>query len=154
MFRSQLSDTVASAEHDYVRHVWERSRHRWVQGLSTDGFKFGPFDYIGAALALLESMQRLGFDPDHAIPVDDNGDILNGAHRIACALALGKNVIIGRSGKNAWAPPWDGKWFLDSDFTREYVTGLRTDMAGLINGGGDTDSRRHAGAGEPPRKTA
>jgi hypothetical protein len=155
MFRSQHSEMPASAaaEHDYVKHIWERSRHRWVQGLPTDGSKFGPFDYIGAALSLLDSMKRHGFDPDYAIPVDQNGDILNGAHRIACALSLGKNVILTKVDNKAWAPPWGSDWFLANGFALDYVNGLMREMMGLVDGGA-ADSRGHAGCGGASRQTA
>jgi hypothetical protein len=155
MFRSLVCEGYPQepAQHDYVEHIWKRSGTRMMQGLATDGHKMGLIDYVASAVELAESLKTRNFWPEYAIPVDSHGEILNGAHRVACALALGKNVIIGRAEKDAWAPPWDGQWFVDNGFGSLFAAIARAEMGELINGR-TADSGGHAGCGEHPRKTA
>ena len=43
---------------------------------------------------LIKSIQKKGFDPAYAIPVDENYDILDGSHRLAIALALNIPIYV------------------------------------------------------------
>jgi hypothetical protein len=153
MFLSLNSEHPEPAQRDYVNHIWARCGARMTLGLPTDGNKFSLFDYIAYAIDLYESMKARGFDPSHPIPVDEEGDILGGAHRIACALALGKNVIVARSKNRAWAPEWGTHWFLREGFDPDWVNFQLNEMRSLIDGG-TADSRRHEGCGSAPREAS
>lgn len=76
-------------------------------------------------------MATEGFDYHYPIPVDDRGDILGGAHRTACALALGLDVRCELSPSRAWAPAWDAAWFRQHGAPEDYVEGLIKDMEAL-----------------------
>jgi hypothetical protein len=76
-------------------------------------------------------MATVGFDYNWAIPVDENGDILGGAHRTACALALGITVRCERMAERAWAPAWDAAWFRQHGMPDDYVEGLIKDYEAL-----------------------
>lgn len=81
-------------------------------GLTTDAVKRNVADYRLAATDLLQNMLE-GFDPRHPIPIDPDGELLNGSHRLACAIALGiKGVPVELHSRRAWAPPWNAAWFL------------------------------------------
>src|SRR3990167_6637352 len=90
-------------------YLWHIARRR-ASGF-VDSTKHGLEVFMPQACRLLASMAEDGFDPVYPIPVDANNDILGGAHRTACALALGINVLIGRRDTAAWAPAWDAAWF-------------------------------------------
>lgn len=84
--------------------------------------------YLPQARALLGSMVEKGFDPVYAIPVDPDGEILGGAHRLACALALQlDSVPIVRRPQKAWAPPWGEDWFKANGMSAEDFVRLRQD---------------------------
>jgi len=81
-------------------------------GLKTDVNKANIDDYLASAVWLFQSMEKWGFDPDHAVPIDPDGELLNGSHRVACALALGiKEIPVDRQERRVWAPSWDAAWF-------------------------------------------
>lgn len=68
--------------------------------------------YIQTAHGLLVSMKANGFVPRFAIPIDPNGELLGGAHRVACALALElAEIPVENHTRYAWAPEWGDAWF-------------------------------------------
>lgn len=108
----------------YDWHIWERSGHRMKAGLTTDVSKRNVADYRFCAADLLRSMDR-GFDPRHPIPTDPIGELLNGSHRLACAIALGINgVPVIRHSTPVWAPDWDAAWFLAHRMAADEVAKL------------------------------
>jgi hypothetical protein len=81
-------------------------------GLPTDAWKQNVDDYLASAVWLFQSMQKWGFDPEHAVPTDPDGELLNGSHRVACALALGiEEIPVIHEARRVWAPAWDAAWF-------------------------------------------
>lgn len=76
-------------------------------------------------------MGRDGFNPEHPVPVDENDDILGGAHRVACALALQIRVHCVRSDKLAWAPEWGSAWFKQMGMPPHKVEELLKDRGAL-----------------------
>ena len=67
------------------------------EGFSEDNLKFSLDDYIQSFRTLFESIKLRGFDPKYgSIPSTELG-ITNGAHRLASALVLAKNVVRKRS---------------------------------------------------------
>lgn len=155
LFRSLGSERPdAQAEHDYIEHIWRRSSARMLLGLPTDAEKYSLFDYIDSAVALHQSMKLSGFFNSHPIPLDLDGELLNGSHRVACALALGHNVRVVPSPKSAWAPPWDVPWFLQNGFSLDFVAGLTKDWWGLIDDGRKPVSDGSEGRRDAARSTA
>lgn len=70
--------------------------------------KSGTDQYVTDCRNLLISMATKGYDPAYAIPIDPDGELLGGAHRLACALALGiETVPVERKEQKAWAPEWN-----------------------------------------------
>jgi hypothetical protein len=59
-------------------------------GLGSDRiWKVSVDDFVDAFHRLFGSMKKHGFIQEHAIPVDEEYNPLDGSHRIACAIALG-----------------------------------------------------------------
>jgi hypothetical protein len=90
--------------------------------------------YIETAAALCASMAYRGFVgiPEWRIPVDPNGELLGGAHRVACALALEiEEVPVVRMPTPAWAPPWGEQWFIENGMDEEDLERLRQDWSSL-----------------------
>lgn len=85
-----------------------------------DGWKRTTDDYVNAALSMAVRMDGLtGFDELYPIPVDPDGEILGGAHRTACALALGIDCYVQPMPQRAWTPAWDRQWFVDNGMSEE-----------------------------------
>jgi hypothetical protein len=83
-------------------------------GLATDQWKRTIHDYINSAKDLLESMSLAGFFQSESIPIDINGELFGGAHRLACAIALRiKLVPVVQIQHTVWAPPWNEAWFVE-----------------------------------------
>ena len=98
-------------------------------GLPTDGWKRSPEDYMKASEYLLESLKSHGFRADEPIPIDKNGELLGGAHRVACACALGINVVsVVQRNTEVWAPPWNREWFVERGMHVEDLQRLDRDM--------------------------
>lgn len=98
-------------------------------GLATDGWKRSIGDYLQSSKDLLSSMQRIGFDRSCPIPLDRNGELMNGSHRVACALALEiPEVPVLQSDGKVWAPAWDRGWFLTHGWPESYVDELEKDL--------------------------
>jgi len=75
-------------------------------------------DFLDQFDALIAAMAQDGFDPLQAIPYSqENGLPLNGAHRIAAALAIGCDIAVqflaGEGGR------WDMGWFRTHGFSRD-----------------------------------
>ena len=73
-------------------------------------------------------MESMGFLTSQPIPLDKTGELLGGAHRLACALALEiPNVGVEWHGHRVWAPSWDRKWFWDARMAPEDYLRLEAD---------------------------
>jgi len=72
-------------------------------------------DYVAACHALLHSMRTNGFQDKHAIPLGVDGSLLNGAHRLACALALGLRIAVERMPMSG--PGWGFDWSVQREFS-------------------------------------
>ena len=84
-----------------------------AEGLVTDGWKTNIEHWLKGAKELSDSMYKNGFLAQHALPIDSNGELLNGSHRLACAIAYNlPDVYTWEVEKEAWAPPWDYDWFI------------------------------------------
>lgn len=89
-------------------------------------------DYLAAAQALYASMAQWGFQSAFPVPVDPDGELLGGAHRVACALALDIGEIhVIREDRKVWAPAWDEQWFIDNGLVGPYLERVRQDFARL-----------------------
>jgi len=79
-------------------------------GMTTDRWKAKLDDYVLSAKRLLESM-RAGWNGE-PIPIDPDGELLDGSHRVACAIALElPEVPVVSRWNYVWAPRWDIEWF-------------------------------------------
>lgn len=122
LFRHLTGGGDPGAERAYRWHIALRRRSGFVDGAKPDVEAFVPL-----AGALLLSMQNFGYHKTFPIPVDPNGDILGGAHRLACAIALGIPAWIEPRPERAWAPAWGLRWFMDRDFPDDDVKRLVDD---------------------------
>lgn len=128
-FRHLTGGDDPEADNLYRWHIAERSGVRMRAGVATDEWKRSVDDYVQAAASLTASMMQQGFLPFYAVPVDPNGELLNGSHRVACALALRIHEIpVQLANRTAWAPPWDRDWFLAKGMDAAEVSRLEADM--------------------------
>jgi hypothetical protein len=104
-------------------------------GLATDGWKRTPEHYLNSAEYVLGSIERHGFYNDEPIPIDRDGELLGGAHRLACAYALGiKEVPIVQRNQEVWAPPWPREWFVEHGMPVDDLILLDEDMCRMQSG--------------------
>jgi hypothetical protein len=116
------------AEKVYRWHIRERSGARLDLGIQTDKWKRDLDDYVLAASDLAASMKVFGFLPDGAIPVDADGELLGGAHRVACAIAVGMpHVTVTKIPRKVWAPPWHREWFVEHGMAQDDLRRLDDD---------------------------
>lgn len=88
--------------------------------------------YVSACHRLLVSMKANGFLPHFAIPVDPDGEILGGAHRLSCALALElPEVPITDEMRRVWAPAWGEAWFKENGCGTKDLDRIRSDWRAL-----------------------
>lgn len=121
------------AERVYRWHIEERIGDRIAAGLATDNWKRSVEDYVHSAKRLLGSISGGGFHRLGAIPIDPSGELLGGAHRMACALALDiPSVPVTRVQRRVWAPAWGEAWFVDNGMAAEDLARVREDMACLM----------------------
>lgn len=129
-FVSLLRGGDADAERLYRWHIATRKDANAKWGIGMDG-KSGTDEYVTDCRNLVVSMSY-GFAPQYPIPIDPNGELLGGAHRLACALALGiATVPIAPQTRLAWAPAWDEAWFRAHGITGSDLERLRRDWESL-----------------------
>ncbi len=102
-------------------------------GLATDGWKRSLDDYLLSARALLSAMVQTGFDHRFALPVDTDGEILAGSHRLGCALALDLKDVPVIPSIRAWAPSWGRAWFIDNGMAADDLARLAQDWQSLYD---------------------
>ena len=128
LFSHLLNGGDPDAERVYLWHIEQRSGARMRAGLSTDQWKRGLDDYLRSAIALVHSMAKDRFSPTSPIPIDPDGELLDGSHRVGCALALGlETVPVVRRANRAWAPAWDEAWFVANGMSGADLERLRAD---------------------------
>lgn len=82
-------------------------------GLPTDRWKLRLDDYVASARRLHASILHDGVKCP--VPVDPDYELLDGSHRVACALALGETTIpVIRESRFVWAPAWGREWFVEN----------------------------------------
>lgn len=100
-------------------------------GLATDRWKRGLDDYVRSAIGLVHSMSKRGFDGP-PIPIDPDGELLDGSHRVGCALALGiDRVPVDPKPRKVWAPAWDKDWFVSHGMAPIDIERLKQDFLNL-----------------------
>lgn len=136
-FRHLYGGEDPDSERVYRWHIEKRSGARIEAGLATDKWKTKIDDYVSSATGLFKSMSLNGFDERYPVPIDPDGELLNGSHRVACALALEIPYIpVELRPEYVWAPPWDYLWFCgakDSKYSAD-VRRILEDWI-VLNGG-------------------
>jgi hypothetical protein len=115
----------------YRWHIERRKASNAKVNLGMDG-KSGTDQYVRDCCALIRSMNAYGFLPQYAIPIDPDGELLGGAHRLGCALALEiEEVPVVKFEKSAWAPPWNREWFVENGADAEDLARIEKDWLAL-----------------------
>ena len=110
-------------------------------GVERGSWKASVNDYVAACGRLLESMQFFGFAEAHPVIIGSNGRIRAGAHRTACAIALGINVAVRRVAEPGRSRPWDADWMRRTGMPAADIARAERDLAGLRHEQ-DCDCRR------------
>jgi hypothetical protein len=104
-----------------------------LDGVPTDGWKLKIDHWVDASRVLFESMAKEGFLAQHPIPIDKNNELMNGTHRLACAMALHINGVYvwQLTDKEAWAPDWGVDWFANHNVPREDIKRIISDFEAM-----------------------
>jgi hypothetical protein len=130
-FRHLIQGGDPQSVYVYRWHIEARKLANAKLGIGMDG-KVDTDHYLAAAGDLCRSMAYHGFDPAYAIPIDPDGELLGGAHRVACALALGiETVPVDRRADRVWAPRWDYEWFVANGMGEDDLSRLKADWEAL-----------------------
>ncbi len=104
----------------YIRHIIMRTGGIEPEDCLTHKTdKTSVIDYLNSFKNLILDMKQNGFNPKYPIPVDKNKKMLNGAHRIATALALNIKEIPTEEVQESSFYPWDFNWFQENGFSVE-----------------------------------
>lgn len=111
----------------YLQHITARTG-----GYEPDGTKPNLAHYVTAARKLHASMSEFGFDLDYPVRFGNNGRLMDGAHRIACALALRiRYVPIERSDKPGRARAWGADFLIAGGMDAADVERVEADYRAL-----------------------
>jgi len=132
-FRHLLSGSDPDSERVYRGLILARNGQRMLDGAPTDGWKLTIDHWVDGCAALLESMRNQGFIAQHPIPLDKNGELLNGTHRLACAMALRiDEVWVWRlPDKEVWAPEWGLDWLIANAVPNDDIRRIGKDFEAL-----------------------
>lgn len=75
-------------------------------------------DFLNSFDKLYNSIKANGFDSNQIIPIGDNGEISDGAHRLICAAILNLSVPVENDGRNDL---YDYKFFIERGFNQNYA---------------------------------
>ena len=87
-FRHLLEGSDPDSERIYRWHIEKRTGGREPRS----AWKHSIEDYVTVCKTLLESMLKVGFNPDFPVEYGQNERLRSGAHRLACSLLLGLDV--------------------------------------------------------------
>jgi hypothetical protein len=119
----------------YRAHIMGRTG-----GVERGSWKRTADDYLSACSGLVRSMQAVGFDPSHPVIIGANDMIRAGAHRTACAVALGIVATVQRIEKPGRSRPWDAAWMRRSGLPAGDIARAERDTERLRHG---ADCRCH-----------
>lgn len=109
-----LGDGTDAKRH-YMQHIHLRTGG---QEPGDEGRKGSMQEFLGQFDALIDSMAANGFDPECPVPFSsEDGLPLNGAHRIATALAVGCDIAVTSAAMPGGL--WDMAWFRRHGYMRE-----------------------------------
>jgi hypothetical protein len=135
-FRHILHGGDPDSERIYRWHIETRAVVNARIRIGMDG-KPGIETYLQDCRRLLASMHASGFLARYAVPVDPDGELLGGAHRVSCALALEMPEIpVKDEMRRAWAPAWDKNWFLANGMGQADFERLSGDWMALYGANG------------------
>jgi hypothetical protein len=111
LFRHFITGEDKKALELYKWMIEKRSGRRMKAGVATDSWKHSVHDYLTSAITLFNSMRVRGYSGE-PIPISAEGELLNGSHRVAAAIAITiPAVATEKLDRRVWAPAWDADWF-------------------------------------------
>ena len=124
-FRHLLKRNDPDSERVYRWHIKKRTR-----GNEPRSWKSNIDDYITVCKKLLKGMRRDGYNTEFPLRYGRNGKLMEGAHRLACSLALDIEplcVIVGTEGNTRW----DQDWFIDHGIGKKDLEQIKADLKHL-----------------------
>ncbi|MCM1062947.1 MAG: hypothetical protein NC420_00515 [Eubacterium sp.] len=102
----------------YCRTIMTRTGAIEPKEFFSTNDKEGIERHIEVAKELSESIKKKGFDKKEYIPIGEDFGIYNGAHRLACAMALDEDVWVRICGDHG-VKDMDFSWFDENGFSND-----------------------------------
>jgi hypothetical protein len=124
-FRHLLNGGDDDAERVYRWHIQARTGGRELRS-----WKVCLDDYTKACVDLLASM-RGGYDPAQPVVVGSNGVLMDGAHRISCALLLRCQIKVMSAPQPSKARAWGRGEMIEQGIAASDLERIQSDFARL-----------------------
>lgn len=119
LFKDLVYDNLSNAHKSlYCRTILTRTGGEEKADSFSNIEKLGVEEHINQAKILLNSIKEKGFFPENYVPIAEDYGLYDGAHRIASALALDKNIWVRFCGKKG-VRNMGFSWFSENGFSLE-----------------------------------
>ena len=96
------------------------------------GIKKGWEAFDESFCKLVKSIHETGFIKEYFIPVDSDGGLINGRHRLAAAVANGINVWTREYRFNGFHFCFNDKWLLEHGFSKDEILEILSEYNNLV----------------------
>lgn len=96
--------------------------------------KRGRMEFLEAFQRILQSMREEGFRKKSFIPLNRQGQLINGAHRCAAAIALGIKVFARRYPCDGMTFDYSARWLRERGFSEQEVGKIEHEYKMLLSG--------------------
>jgi O-antigen/teichoic acid export membrane protein len=114
---------VRGVRSDFGERVYAEHINVWNGFNESKPFKSGRRDFVESFRRLISTLAREGFSPDKSlVPIDRNGEIIEGAHRVAAQIATAQTVDVVQAEtalQDRQVPAYDYRFFAEN---RSFVT--------------------------------
>ena len=101
----------------YLENI--RAFNNFHEDEPSDGVpKESPEDFLNAFDNLYNSIKSKGYNQAQKLPIGNNGEISDGAHRLVCASVLNLDVPVENDGRN---DEYDYSFFMERGFNEQYA---------------------------------
>lgn len=133
-----MRDMMNDVENEANLSLYSRHIFAWTGGregfMPTSGYiRDGINEYLENARALVKDIKQNGFDINHAVPVSDKNEPLDGVHRISSCIEADMPIWVKRH-PGLKPDIKDYRWYLDNGFSTEDMQRIYKAFCDLYKG--------------------